>query len=87
MLLSSFCHIKLYLESSNEDEPSLIGFSISSSKNRYRRRGSRLSDTTVKNVPQSFIVSLVMFSKEVLKIGMTQSQRSFTYSKEQWSED
>lgn len=73
--------VSIYLESSKDEEPSLIGFSMSSSKNLYSLRGSRLSDTTVKKVPQSFIVSLVMFSREVLKIGITQSHRAFTYSR------
>lgn len=73
--------VSIYLESSKDEEPSLIGFSMRSSKNLYSLRGSRLSDTTVKKVPQSFIVSLVMFSREVLKIGITQSHRAFTCSR------
>lgn len=73
--------VTFYLESSKDEDPSLIGFSMSSSKNLYSLCGSRLSDTTVKKVPQSFIVSLVMFSREVLKIGITQSHRALTYSR------
>lgn len=73
--------VTFYLESSKDEDPSLIGFSMSSSKNLYSLCGSRLSETTVKKVPQSFIVSLVMFSREVLKIGITQSHRALTYSR------